>query len=72
MEARERGAYDDWYNSEELKELTSNKFKGRVWTEEQKQRISNSLKCNKLTNETKKKLSTIAKARFESGWTNEG
>lgn len=72
MEARERGAYDDWYNSEELKELTSNKFKGRVWAEEQKQRISNSLKGNKLTYETKKKLSTIAKARFESGWTNEG
>lgn len=68
--ARENGCYDAWYSSDTLKQLTSERFKGRTWTEEQKQKISNSLKGNKLSKETCEKMRVAMKKKFEDGWVN--
>lgn len=68
--ARENGCYDEWYSSDTLKKMTSERFKGRIWTEEQKQRISDSLKGRNLPKETCLKMSRSMKKKFQEGFVN--
>ena len=68
--ARNNGAYEKWYTSDRLKQITSEKFKGRIWSEEQRKKISNSLKGNKLSKETCDKMRTAMKKKFQDGWQN--
>ncbi len=68
--ARANGCYDEWYSSDTLKQMTSERFKGRTWTEEQRQQISNSLKGNKLSEKHCEKMSRAMKKKFQEGWQN--
>lgn len=70
--AREDGCYEEWYNSERLKEMTSNRFKGRTWSDEQKKQISDTLKGRKVPHETVEKQRQTMIEKFKSGYVNKG